>query len=71
MVVRDGKDIEPQVEGNYPVETLLCALRMCNLVGEYEKHQHWIHDRHYMPRRGVVGFLVGTHRRDRSCIDVF
>ena len=57
----EGTDIEPQIEGNYPVETLLCALRMCNLLGEYERHQHWAHDRNALIQRGVVGFIVGTH----------
>ena len=53
----EAADTVPQVEGNYPVETLLVALRKRGLSGQYERPHK---ERYVLIRRTVVGFLIGT-----------
>ena len=56
----EGLDTEPEVEGNYPLESLLVALKRQNLQGVYEKSQNSTRARHVIIPRDVVGFLLGT-----------
>ena len=53
----EAVDTVPQVEGNYPVETLLVAMRLRGLSGAYERPRK---ERYVTIHRRVVGFLIGT-----------
>jgi hypothetical protein len=55
----DGTDTVPQAAGNYPLETLLVALRRQGLRGEFEKPPPRARRFTIIPRT-VVGFLLGT-----------
>ena len=59
-ICTDGTDTVPQVEGNYPLETLLRALHAHHLMVQFEKPQHLVKGRTVLVPRNVVGFLIGT-----------
>lgn len=56
----DATDTAPQPEGNYPLETLLVALRRRHFAAEYERPGRSRVVRHTVLPRVVVGFLIGT-----------
>lgn len=56
----DATDTAPQPEGNYPLETLLVALRRRQFAAEYERFARPRIVRHTVLPRSVVGFLIGT-----------
>jgi hypothetical protein len=55
----DGTDTIPQESGNYPLETLLVALRLQHLNAEFEKPLPESR-RHIIISRTIVGYLIGT-----------
>ena len=59
-ICTDETDTIPQVEGNYPLETLLRALHAHQLSVQFEKAQHLVPGRTVIVPRNVVGFLIGT-----------
>ena len=55
-----AKDTVPQQEGNYPLESLLVALRRQNLCAIFEKARSLDRGGHIIIPKNVVGFLLGT-----------
>ena len=56
----EGTDTVPQREGNYPLESLLVALRRQNMRATFEKVHSLSRGGHVIIPRNVVGFLLGT-----------
>ena len=50
----DGRDLVPEVDGNYPIETLIRALRHRRLTVVFDRL------RRLLPVRRTVGYLLGT-----------